>query len=84
VHRRRIPLVGAGGSTMPYEATQLGKMQRAIGALPEPTQSVYRMHLLDGLDYGEIGAALALSTAEVERHIAQAIVAIDRALRRPN
>lgn len=66
---------------MAYHATLLGRMQEAIRALPEPTRSVYRMHLLAGLDYLEIGAALALSTAEVERHIARAVVSIDRALR---
>lgn len=62
--------------------SQLERMQAAIAALPEPTQTAYRMHLIDGLDYEQIGACLLLSTAEVEHHLAKAIVLIDRALLR--
>lgn len=62
--------------------SQLDRMQAAIGVLPEPTRTVYRLHLIGGLDYEQIGARLRLSTAEVEHHLARAIVIIDRVLRR--
>jgi RNA polymerase sigma-70 factor (ECF subfamily) len=62
--------------------SQLDRMQAAIRALPEPTRTVYRLHLIGGLDYEQIGARLLLSTAEVEHHLARAIVIIDRVLRR--
>lgn len=62
--------------------SQLDRMQAAIGVLPEPTRTVYRLHLIGGLDYEQIGARLLLSTAEVEHHLARAIVIIDRVLRR--
>ena len=62
--------------------SQLDRMQAAIRALPEPTRTIYRLHLIDGLDYEQIGARLRLSTAEVEHHLARAIVIIDRALQR--
>jgi RNA polymerase sigma-70 factor (ECF subfamily) len=84
VGRRRRMCAAAGGEfPMPHRnRTQLERMERAIAALPEPTRTVYRLHLFAGLDYLEIGAALGLSSAAVERHVAEAIVLIDRALRR--
>ena len=63
------------------QRSRLEQIQLAIADLPEPTRTVYRLHLLNGHDYLEIGALLRLSSAEVERHIANAIVAIDGALR---
>jgi DNA-directed RNA polymerase specialized sigma24 family protein len=46
-------------------------------------QTVYRLHLFDGLDYEAIAAALDTSVREVERLIARSIVLIDQALRAP-
>ena len=63
--------------------SQLDRMQAAISALPEPTRIIYRLHLIDGLDYLEIGARLCLSTTQVEQHLASAIVLIDQALHQP-
>jgi len=57
------------------------RIREAIVALPEPTGTVYRQHLLDDLDYRSIEARLDLSVAEVEHHVAQAILFIDRYLR---
>lgn len=68
---------------MPHRhRTQLDRMEEAIAALPEPARTVYRLHLFEGPGYLEIGASLALSSAEVAKHIADAIVLIDQALRR--
>lgn len=66
---------------MAHPRDRLSRIHQAIEALPEPRRTVYRLHLLKGLDFLEIGAALGLSTAEVERHIAGSIVRIDCALR---
>ena len=63
------------------DRTQLDFMRKAIRALSEPTQSVYRLHLIDGLEYPAIARRLGLRLDEVEDHIARAIVLIDRALR---
>lgn len=60
------------------------RMRDAINALPEPTRSIYLAHLLDGLDYLTIGERKGLSVREVEAHIAEAIVLIDRYLRSPD
>lgn len=57
------------------------RMRDAIEALPEPTRTVYLAHLLQGDDYTRIGAREGLSVREVERHIADAILLIDRFLR---
>ena len=58
------------------------RMRDAIAALPEPTRAVYLAHLRDGDDYPTIGAREGLTVREVERHVARAIVLIDRHLRR--
>lgn len=60
---------------------QLDHMRRAIAALPEVTREIYRLHLFDGLDFAEIAGRLGIECNDVERHVAEAIVLIDRALR---
>lgn len=57
------------------------RMRDAIDALPEPTRTIYLAHLLDGDDYAAIGVREGLSVRDVERHIADAIILIDRYLR---
>jgi len=59
------------------------RFRQAIDGLPEPTRTVYRLHLFDDRDYGCIAAAAGMSTAEVEHHVALAILLIDKALRAP-
>jgi RNA polymerase sigma-70 factor (ECF subfamily) len=56
-------------------------MRAAIAALPEPTRTIYLAHLVKGLDYRTIGALEGISVREVERHIADAILLVDRHLR---
>ena len=60
------------------------RMRDAINALPEPTRSIYLAHLVEGIDYLVIGERKGLSLREVEGHIAEAIVLIDRYLRGPD
>ena len=64
-----------------FSQAQHQRMRAAIAALPEPTRAIYLAHLLHDLDYRTIGAFEGLSVREVERHIADAIVLIDRHLR---
>ena len=61
--------------------TKLQRMRRAIARLPEPIATIYRLHLVDGLDYRSVAALTTLDVADVERCIARAIVLIDRYLR---
>lgn len=62
-------------------ADEAQRMRDAINALPELTRAVYLAHLVEDLDYREIGVRKYLTVREVERHIAQAIKLIDRFLR---
>ena len=64
------------------DPVQLERMRRAIAALPEPIGAAYRLHLFGGLDYPAIARMLGVDALEVERRIAEAIVLIDRDLRR--
>lgn len=64
-----------------FSQAQHRRMRAAIAALPEPTRTIYLAHLLHDLDYATIGDREGLSVREVERHIADAIVRIDRYLR---
>ena len=59
---------------------QRQRMRSAIQALPEPTRRIYLAHLLHSDDYLTIGVRERLGVREVERHIADAIVLIDRYL----
>lgn len=52
----------------------------ALAQLPELTRRAFLLHRLDGLSYARISIRLAMSTAEVERHIADAIFGIGRFL----
>ena len=63
------------------DRSQLEAMRLAIAALPGQTRDIYRLHLVDGLGYKAIAGQLGIDSAEVERHIAEAIVLIDRELR---
>lgn len=65
-----------------YARWQRERMRRAIAGLPSPTRAIYRLHLFSGFDYAAISALMNLPIDEVERQIALAIVAIERALRK--
>jgi hypothetical protein len=45
----------------------------AFEELPSRTRTIFRLHRLDGLDYGQIAARLSISVDEVSRHISDAI-----------
>jgi DNA-directed RNA polymerase specialized sigma24 family protein len=64
-----------------FSPAERQRMRDSIAALPELTQRVYLAHLLRDDDYPTIGAREGLGVRDVERHIADAIVFIDRFLR---
>ena len=67
------------------EAEMLELMEAAILALPRLTREVFLANRIDDLSYGEIATITGLSTRRIEREIARALIALDRALseRRP-
>jgi DNA-directed RNA polymerase specialized sigma24 family protein len=67
---------------MPKPHIQLEHMRKAVRSLPEPTRTVYCLHLIEELDYLAIAERLEMTLAEVEWRIAEAIVSIDREIRR--
>ena len=67
------------------ETEMLELMEAALLALPRLTREVFLAHRLDDLSYGEIATITGVSTRRIEREIARALIALDRALseRRP-
>ena len=67
------------------EAEMLALMEAALMALPRLTREVFLAYRLDDMSYGEIATITGVSTRRIEREIARALVALDRALseRRP-
>ena len=53
-------------------------LQAALASLPEPSRSVYLLHARDQLSLCEIGRRLDLTPAETEKHLASALVRLDR------
>ena len=56
------------------------RMERAVATMDPRSRAVFLLHRLDDLPYDKIGFRLDLTVAEVERHIADAILHIDRVL----
>ena len=63
-------------------AAQIDRYASAFTALPEITRQVFMADLLGDEDFTAIAARLGITTHEVEQHIADALVAISRALDR--
>jgi RNA polymerase sigma factor (sigma-70 family) len=57
-----------------------GRLEAAFAKLPPFTQSVFLAHRLDDLSYAEIATITGASVRRIEREMARALVAIDRAL----
>ncbi|EQB16519.1 hypothetical protein [Sphingobium fuliginis] len=67
----------------PVLATAPERYARALRALPEMTCKILLAHQRDEQDFGTIAAQLGITTREVEQHIADALLAISRALDQP-
>lgn len=56
------------------------RLEAAFAKLPPFTRSVFLAQRLDDLSYAEIATITGVSVRRIEREMARAIVAIDRAL----
>ncbi|MES2136667.1 MAG: sigma-70 region 4 domain-containing protein [Pseudomonadota bacterium] len=84
-HTRKRPLDGGeaeNGATDidPLTTCTREKLEAAFAKLPPFTRNVFLAHRLDDLSYTEIATIAGVSVRRIEREMARAIVAIDRAL----
>jgi len=56
------------------------RLERAMATMDARSRAVFRLHRLEALSYDQIAERLCLTLAEVEQHIADAILHIDREL----
>lgn len=63
------------------DAARVARVEAAIHSLPPITREVFILHRFDDLGYERIARRLGLSVEEVTRHMADAILQLDRALR---
>jgi len=56
------------------------RLEKAMATMDGRSRAVFRLHRLDALSYYQIAARLGLTLAQVEQHIADAILHIDREL----
>ncbi len=60
----------------------LERIEAIVAAMDPVTREVFLLHRVNGWPYPRIAHALGIDVAEVERHVAEAIVAIDCGLQR--
>jgi len=58
----------------------LRRIEETVTAMDPVTREVFLLHRVEAWSYPRIAHVLGIDVAEVERHIADAIVAIDRGL----
>lgn len=68
----------------PCTAQSAAEIERALRQLRKLERRIFLAHRLDELSYAEIASTTGLSVEQVERHMASAIAAIDRALCKPS
>jgi RNA polymerase sigma-70 factor (ECF subfamily) len=56
------------------------RVRAALDALPDRTRTVFRLHGVIGLEISDIARGLNIPAAEVEQHLADALVAIAQAV----
>ena len=56
------------------------RLEQAMATMDASSRAVFLAHRLDGLPYDQIATRLGLSITQVERHLAAAILHIDRTL----
>jgi DNA-directed RNA polymerase specialized sigma24 family protein len=62
----------------PNQQELIARMEAIMLRLPTMTREIFLAHRLDGMLYDEIAGRTGLTVRQVERHIARAIVIIDR------
>ena len=63
-------------------AALVAVMERVVAAMDPVTRDSFVLHRLDGWSYQRIAREREVDVADVERHIASAIAALDRGLAR--
>jgi len=56
------------------------RLERAMATMDTRSRTIFRLHRLEALSYDQIAARLDLTLAQVEQHIADAILHLDREL----
>ncbi|MBW8911593.1 MAG: RNA polymerase subunit sigma [Sphingomonas sp.] len=65
------------------DAEILSRLERAVRRMPTLQREIFLAIRLDDLSYPEIAERIGLSAREVERHFANSLLCIHRALDRP-
>lgn len=63
-----------------WHTVDAARYRAALTALPAETQRIFVLHRVDGLDIATIAERTGSSTAVVEQHVANAILAIGTAI----
>ncbi|HZG46476.1 MAG TPA: sigma-70 region 4 domain-containing protein [Allosphingosinicella sp.] len=58
------------------------RMEAIVARMPRLTREVFLASRIDGLSYEDIGRRTGLTVRQVERHLARALVLLDRGLER--
>lgn len=58
---------------------QLGRVETAIAALPQPTQDIFLLNRVHGKSFSEIAHAMDISRRTVASHMARALAACEKA-----
>ena len=75
--------MGRDGDTEQARIAALAAAMEAVVATMDPvTRDIFVRHRLDGWSYQRIADAHGIGVAEVERHLAGAVAALDLGLRR--
>lgn len=60
----------------------LDKIVRIVRGLPDKTQTIFCLHKLEGLSHAEVAARMGISRSTVEKHMMDALRALDERLAR--
>ncbi|MCK0197172.1 RNA polymerase sigma factor [Ancylobacter sp. 6x-1] len=64
-----------------HSRLELERLHRLIAALPPRTQQIFALNRIDGLSHADVARRLGLSESAVQKHLAQAVLHVTRALR---
>ncbi|MFN3727345.1 MAG: sigma factor-like helix-turn-helix DNA-binding protein [Allosphingosinicella sp.] len=64
------------------ERELIARMGAIVRGMPRLTREIFMAHRLDDMPYEEIARRTGLTTRQVEKHIAHAILYLDRGLHR--
>ena len=64
----------------PARKERLARMEAVVRRMPRRTREIFLAHRVHDMPYEEIARRTGLTVRQIERHIARAILAIDRSL----